>query len=239
MLRTTLFATAFVQFMAAWADAAVGVQIINKGTPKGDGGVPANGYTGYILRLTSDATNITAIDASSGPDSFGQGGRGLFGPFVQRWISSGGDGSYDTKSPYGMAKNDTPHVSNFDSHVTVPPDPVLYFGNLYNESLSSGSFPPAGNAVSGFPPNTLNAGIGVSGADGFIESAFGINGPAQSTSVDVAYVVLPDTSSSFDYRLLVATVGGGLFTVQTPEPGMLIMAIPMLMAMTARRRGRR
>jgi hypothetical protein len=238
MLRATLFATAFVQFVAASANAAVGVQIINKGTPIGPGGVPANGYTGYVLRLTSDGTNITAVDAWDGPDSFGQGGRGLFGPFVQRWTSSPGDGSYDIKSPYGTAKNDTPHVTNFDSHFTVLPDPVLYFGNVYNESLASGSFPPAGNAVPGFPPNTLTAGIGVSG-DGFIGSAFGINGPAQSTSIDVAYVVLPDTSPSFDYQMLVATVGGGIFAIQTPEPGMLSIAIPALVTMTARRRGKR
>src|SRR5262245_57157261 len=75
------------------SQAAIVVTFVTRGVPVGSGGAPvANGYFGITLRLTENTgANITAVDLESGTN-------GLFGPFVQRGLSSAGDGVYDTKT---------------------------------------------------------------------------------------------------------------------------------------------
>src|SRR5262245_13618304 len=102
---------------ACVSQGAIIVSYVSRGTPVGSGGSPvATGYTGYTVRLTENTgANITAIDMESGSN-------GLFGRFVQRWTSSAGDGTYDTKTVNVVGNNEnlTNSVINFDSHLLQP-----------------------------------------------------------------------------------------------------------------------
>src|SRR5262245_23017983 len=112
-------ATAAILFGAASADAAIVLTYVHRGTPVGSSGAPvATGYTGYTLRLTSTTGTITAVDLQSGDN-------GLFGPMVQRWTSSGGDGIYDTSTINLNSNNEnlTNSALNFDSHLLQPGTP--------------------------------------------------------------------------------------------------------------------
>jgi hypothetical protein len=191
------------------APAAVIVTIIPRGVPVGSGGAPiAVGYHGYTIRLTENTgANITAVDLESGTN-------GLFGPFVQRWTSSGGDGVYDTPTVNvtGNNENLTNSVINFDSHLLQPGSPKAdsnYVGKINFSEDPGVPFAPSGTPVPPFGTNSDSAGFVVSALNGTIQGAFGINGAAQSSTLDLAYVVLPDGGVGFFPGTMLVAVAGG------------------------------
>jgi hypothetical protein len=217
-LLGTLSALGVVSLASA-SPAAVTFVLVNRGTPVGSGGAPVvTGYTGYTLRLVeSTGANITAVDMESGEN-------GLFGPFVQRWTSSGGDGVYDTPTINLNSNNEnlTNSVLNFDSHLLQPGTPKAdanYVGKIgFVEDLGGATFAPSGSGVPPFPNNSDSAGIVVSNITGSIQGAFGINGAAQSSTLDLAYVVLPNSYTGFfgQGRMLVAVAGSAPQVVLHP-----------------------
>ncbi len=232
-MKKSLLAACAVLGVAAAAQAAVVPVWTSMGTPVGTGGAPvATGYTGWKLTLTSDAGNIQGVDIQSGT-------KGLFGPMVQRWTSSGGDGVYDTKTVKGTAQNLTNNVNNFDSHLIVPA--ANYVGEIgFNEDTIT-PIPASGLQVLPFPANSDNAGIGVSAQDGFIKAAFGINGPAQASSLDMAYIVLGDGAAIGFRGTASVSTAGGTFQVEIgppiiPEPTTLSLAGLGVLGLVARRR---
>jgi hypothetical protein len=193
--------------------------MINRGTPT-SASHTATGYTGFTLRLVeSTGANISAID-------FESGNHGIIGPFVQRWTSPDEDGTYTGRSLFNSgfnAENLTPSVANFDSHLLEPGNPKANANivGLINplEDLGGATFGPIGPNPP-FPNNSTTAGITVSGPNGSMQAAFGINGPAQSSVLDFAYIVLADAGvprNSFG-TALVAVAGG--------EPQLVGLVIP-------------
>jgi hypothetical protein len=211
------------------AVAAVTATLIDQGAPS-DGSITASGFTGWVIRLASDSGNITALDAYTDG--------GIFGPVVQRWSSSVGDGSYDTPTVLHAARNTTATALNFDSHLLPPTDvgSFAYPAPGFNESLGSGSIPPAGSGVGGgMPLNTDSAGIGISGSDGFLTGQYLLPGIDRSAAWDLAYVVLRNGDEDhLRGRVLVATAGGN-FVVQIPEPHSWLTApVTILAALVTR-----
>jgi hypothetical protein len=201
-------AAALIGLLATSAPAAIQVQYINRGTPA-SATHTATGYTGYTIRLVeTTGAKITAIDLESGNN-------GLFGRFVQRWISLEEDGTYtwDTLFNTGAnAENLTPSLANFDSHLLEPGSPKS-FANIVGlinprEDLGGATFGPIGPNPP-FPNNTNLVGITISGANGSLQAAFGINASAQSSTLDLAYIVLPNEPSARVGGTALVAVGGG------------------------------
>jgi hypothetical protein len=174
-----------------FASAGLSLELIDRGVPT-NGTISATGYTGYTLRLNSDMGRISGIDLSSNE-------YGIFGPLVQRWISLGDEGVYDTPTPgFLAAQNLSPSAVNFDSHLLpIPPSLVIV------QPTEDASIGPVGSQLGPFPANSLSAGIGQGSRLG---TAFGIIGAANVTSMDLAYLVIPD-SGTIDAYATVA-IGG-------------------------------
>jgi hypothetical protein len=189
------------------SQAAIVVTYVPRGVPVGSGGAPiAAGYHGYTVRLTENTgANITAVDMESGTN-------GLFGKFVQRWTSSSGDGVYDTQTinVTGNNENLTNSVINFDSHLLQPGNPksdANYVGKINFAEDPGAAFPASGTPVLPFGTNSDSAGFNLGSNTGTIQAAFGINGPAQSSVVDLAYIVLPD---GYDFNPTLTNLPGGV-----------------------------
>jgi hypothetical protein len=213
--------------LASVSQAAVVVTAINQGTPVGSGGTLATGYTGWVLRVTSDSGNISGLDLDAG-------GGGIFGQMIQRWTASGGDGTFDTPTPVSTFSNvtGTTNVNNFDSHI-LPPG-----GNASN--ILSAVPPNEDNVISGnqpgLPANNDNAAFG---RGTFIKAAFGVAGPAQSSVYDFAYLVLPNGSeASVNGHANIATAGGTFTNVPIaiPEPMSMSLAGIGALGLLVRRR---
>jgi len=214
--------------LASVAQAAVVVQFINKGAPT-NGTNTAVGYTGYVIRLVSDQGNIGGVDLQSGAN-------GIHGAMVQRWNSSDVDGNYNTKTISGTATNSANSASNFDSHLLNIPGGFI--GSIGFDEDPGGPFPASGLGVgSGFPNNSDGAGISLGGPGGFIKGAFGVDGAFQSSTLDVAYVVIPTVGANELGRPLV--VAGGV-AVQVPlvipEPATMSLVGMGALGVLARRR---
>jgi hypothetical protein len=180
---------AFTSVVTAWlalAGAARGevhVVGITRGTPL-YGTTVATGYTGWVIRLLSDSGNISGIDVYTGV-------HGLYGPMVQRWTSWDSNGVYDQPSPSNVAQNLSDSEMNLDSHLLLR-EPTNILGAIpWYESLGSGAFAPSGSAVPPFGTNTQDAGFGISDRGGFIKAVTGVPGPIQSSTLDIAYLVVP------------------------------------------------
>jgi hypothetical protein len=189
MTPRVLLAAAVLGLAAASAHAAVQIQFIHRGTPKGSATQTSTGYSGYTIRLIeTTGANITAIDMESP-------GNGLFGPFVQRWGDSNEDGVYADKTinVANNAQNLSPNVFNNDSHLLFvgnPPADSNYVGKIgFDEDVGGAPFLPPGSPNPPFP-NNGTSGIVVSTVNGYIKGAYGIAGPAQSSTLDLAYIVL-------------------------------------------------
>jgi opacity protein-like surface antigen len=252
-MRKSLLASAVVAGLgiASASQAAIVVTYIDRGTPIGSGGAPvATGYKGYTVRLTEDTgANITAIDMESGTNGF-------FAQMVQRWTSSGGDGNYDTSTINLNSNNEnlTNSVLNFDSHLLQPGTPKAdanYVGKIgFAEDLGGATFVPPPGGLAPFPANNDNTGITLTTNQGSIQAAFGINGPVQSPTFDLMYVVLPEAYAFNPERqlpggalgfgtVLVATAGGAPQQVifpAIPEPGTIALAGLSALGLLARRR---
>jgi hypothetical protein len=212
--------------LATSAQAAVVALVISKGIPVGTGGVPvATGYTGAVLHLHSDSGNITAVDFS--------GTHGFQGSMIQRWTSSGGDGTYDTPSPgFSTVQNAGQTPVNFDSH---------FLGTQTNFPVGSALTEdaviwPSGTQSVPFPASTDNVGYG---RGTFLKGAYGIVAAVQSPDLDVAYLVVPNTGS-VTYTAQVATANGtfdiaGVLPL-VPEPTALSLAGVSVLGFAARRR---
>lgn len=225
MNRSISYGFAALLGIAGSAPAAVQLQWINRGSPT-QGAPTATGFTGWVARLTSDSGSINGVDLESGD-------RGIHLPMIQRWTdpeSPDGSGDYSVRSPLGTHQNLTSSVNNFDSHFLPPlnnPANMLVAVMLNEDNLISGDLPP-------FPSNTLNAAFG---QGSFLEGAYGVAGASQSTSLDVAYLVLPNnvpppswpiglTLPNAGFKAAVATAGG-TFTIHymiIPEPSTLLAA---------------
>lgn len=216
--------------LAASAQAAVVSSYIEKmAAPPGvnNGTAFAATYHSGILHLHSDSGNITAIDFS--------GARGFNGPMVQRWTSSGGDGTYDTPTPgpSTVAGSGTSAV-NFDSHFLGLASNIVV-GSALTET---GVIPPSGSSFpGGFPANTDSGGIGQGTS---LKGAYGIVGAVQSTDLDVAYIVNKD---AVPFTAQVATANGTFditgtipAAVAVPEPTTLSLAGLGVLGLVARRR---
>jgi len=228
-MKKALLATAACAALglASAAQAAVTVSFISKGAPT-NGANTAVGYTGYVIRLVSSSGNIGGVDLESGTN-------GIKGTMVQRWNSPDVDGNYTTKTVTGTAQNATNSASNFDSHLLGIPGG--YIGSIgFNEDPGA-PFPPSGSGVgSGFPVNSDGAGISLGGPNGFIKGAYGVDGAFQSNTLDIAYVVVPNTATDLGHGLVVA--GGVTIPVEfiIPEPGTLTLAGLAAMGLMSRRR---
>lgn len=250
-MRKSLLASAVVAGLGltSVAQSAIIVTYIPRGTPV-NGATTATGFAAYTVRLTENTgANITAIDAESGTN-------GLFGPFVQRWSAPNDDGVYTgqtlfhASSPDGSASGNAQNLSNapqnFDSHLLQPGNPkaaVNIVGAINpEESVGSGLFlPPGPNPP--FPNNSDGTGITTS-INGFMQMAYGINGPAQSPVVDYAYIVIPaayvgDPTRGGFGSALIAVAGGNPQLVTfpfIPEPGTMALAGVSALGLLARRR---
>jgi hypothetical protein len=241
MKRHLLFgAVCAAMGLSSAANAAIIVNWINRGTPVGSGGAPvATGYTGVTIRLTENTgANITAVDMESGTN-------GLFGKFVQRWTSSAGDGTYDTKTinVTGNNENLTNSVINFDSHLLQPGNPKAdsnYVGKInFDEDTGGVPFAPSGTPVPPFGTNGDAAGIVVSGINGTIQAAFGINGPAQSPVLDLVYVVMRNGDFPFHLGTALVAVAGQspqLVNIDFPEPAAMSLGSLGALGLLAHRR---
>ena len=243
-MRKSLLVSAAVAALgiASATQAAIQVQYINRGTPV-NGATTATGYTGYTIRLVeTTGANISAVDIESGTN-------GLFGKFVQRWTSSGVDGNYDTPTVQvpGNNENLASNAANFDSHLLAPGSPKAdanYVGKINFSEDAGSAFPPSGTAVPPFGTNSDGAGVNLGTAQGTIQAAFGINGPVQSSSFDLAYIVLANSDVNGGTRGnfgtgLIAVAGGApqLVTFPAiPEPTTIGLAGVSALGLLARRR---
>jgi len=212
--------------LASAAQAAVVISYVSKGTPVGTGGVPvANGYQAQVLHLHSDSGNITAVDFS--------GTKGFNGTMMQRWGSSGGDGTYDTPSPgFSTVVGATQTPVNFDSHFLGVASNFAV-GSALQENAVIG---PSGTTLAPFPANTDSAGFGPGTT---LKGAYGVVGAVQSTDLDVAYIVYPN-ANSVPFTASVATANG-TFDITgamppVPEPTTLSLAGLGILGAFARRR---
>jgi len=246
-MRKSLLASAVVAGLgiASASQAAIIVTYVNRGTPQGSATQFSTGFTGYTVRLTeTTGANITAVDMESGTN-------GLFGRFVQRWGDSDEDGAYTDKTinVAGNPQNLTANAANNDSHLLFvgnPPVDANYVGKIgFDEDTGGATFGAAGSPNPPFPNNGAN-GITVSGINGTIQAAFGINGPVQSPVIDLAYIVIPNDFAGDPSRpqgglgsSLIATAGGAPQLVifpAIPEPGTIALAGVSALGLLARRR---
>jgi hypothetical protein len=228
-MRKSLLVSAAVAGLglASAAQAAIIVTTPSAGTPA-NGAVVANGYTAYVLHLSSTSGNITAVD-------FSASGRGMFGGFIQRWTdpdSPDGTGNYTVKSVTSTARNATASAANLDSHFLPPGGDV---GNMLVGSALVETNNISGN-VPGFPTNTLNTAFGTGTS---IVGAYGIAAAAQSTELDIAYLILPNgVSGNFSASIAVASgapieISG---PIPIPEPVAMSLAGLGAVGLMARRR---
>jgi autotransporter-associated beta strand protein len=183
-----------------WVPSAPGrilLELVDRGLPT-NGSFSAVGYSAFTLRLSTDGELIRAVDFSTHM-------QGIFGPFVQQWTSTFEDGTYDAMSPgWNGAQNLGPTWMNFDSHflpvgqtlAMIPPTEDATFG-------------PVGSQFGAFPANTTQVGYG---QGSLLRSSYGMMLSSQRTSLDLAYLVIPNTGTILVNGL--ASIGEGLPIVE-------------------------
>jgi fibronectin-binding autotransporter adhesin len=161
------------------ARAEITLELIDRGAPS-NGSITATGFTGYTIRLTTDAGKFAALDLTD----LG----GITGPLVQRWSASNEDGVYDTPTPgFYTQQNLSPAGLNFDSHFLALPSSLVLIS-----PAEDAAFAAPGQQLGSFPVNTLHSGTGLGSS---LSAVYGIPGNYQSASLDVAYVVIPNSGT--------------------------------------------
>jgi hypothetical protein len=208
--------------LAGVSEAAVTFSVINQGVPT-NGTLTMTGWTGYVLQLSSNSGNITAVDFSAA--------KAFAGPMSQRWTSSEGDGTYDTKSPGFLTQVNAPATTsslNFDSH---------FLGDSSNFAVAVSPIEtntvPNGNPLTSTP--SVGYGVGTS-----LGASYGVQGAFQSTTLNVAYLVVKDGQSVTFTNAPIATIGG-TFQISgsvgaVPEPASMSVAAIAGLGLLARRR---
>lgn len=172
--------------IAPVAQGAVIATIVNLGTPTGNGTTVYTGFTAYVLRLsTTDGGVISAIDfggTASGTLN------GIFGTQISQRavLSTDPETNVTTRSltPQLGTKITTSSVS-LDSHF------------LQDSTVRTDAAAPAednnGTNLSGQPADNTAADFGTGTK---LTATYGIQGASQATTVDLAYIVLPNAATA-------------------------------------------
>jgi hypothetical protein len=146
---------------------------VPQSTPKG----VQTGYTAWVVKLVSDGQPITAAD-------FANGGGGITGPLHQRWGDVDFDDVGDPSPKSTVLGTNTTTPLNHDSHWFQ--NTTIAEPNLPSENNTG----PGAFADEAGPP-AVNWGTGTQ-----MTYAFGLDPVSQSTSVTLAYLVIPDGQSA-------------------------------------------
>jgi hypothetical protein len=176
---------------------------------------PLPGYTAYVLRLASDTGKITGVDFSAE----GEPGKplGLAAPGIhQMW--------FQNKTKVTTSEQDVVRTNptSYDSYFIFPADDPanVAIGSALTENNDRLTSPFAGSN----PPPPPASGTGdVAGGGTFMRGAWGVVGAAQTTSMNVAYMVLRDSDlNALGPTGLLGTPAvateGGTFRVPVPNP---------------------
>jgi hypothetical protein len=210
----------------------MGTPVINLGLLGGNANLTMTGYTGYVLRLTSNVGNITAYDFGGA----NQGGiKGTLSQTSNSSTNANGAGPSNANNSVppasGVALGD---IGNGDSH---------FMGVAAQQAVSvapSEDWSPTGNTYSNQSNSLVFIGSGTT-----LTAAIGIQGAFQSNTVDVAYVVAKNgTTLGFtgaeiqEQGLGSKTVVTNTFTAgpATPEPASLGVLTLGALGLIARRR---
>jgi hypothetical protein len=218
--------------LAASSQAAVVATVTKMPGPVADtfGTGPLPGYSAYIVHLASDTGKITAVDFSDANKGFSSAIKGMH----QDWFTSKGK---VTTSEQG---DEPSGPTSYDSFFLFPGNAAanVVVGSALAEDNDKTTSPFA-------PLNATGSQTGdVYGGGTFLRGAWGIVAAAQSTSMDVAYLVWRDADIPPTGLLVatpqVATEGGTVFTQVVipgiPEPISASILGLSLMGMGLRRR---
>lgn len=234
------------------AQAGISAAWVPVGAPKTtlvDAGVTSGGtligYTAYILRISSSSGGISAVDF--GGFSTTKTAGSVNGAMLQTWADDGGGGT-GIPSPVFTQNNSTVNSSNLDSHF-LPSAATITWQNSDTSVTPNVAMPLENNngtdgGSNGNPLSNKNQGAGTGpfyGLGNFL-SGFGPCTNTTLTTLDVAYVVIPnsvDINTMSPTNAQVSTQTNGAFVVQfgaVPEPASIgVLALGGL-ALLARRR---
>ena len=206
---------------ASVTQGAVTVSATNLGPAQNSSGsIAAQGHSAWLLTLTSDSGKITGIDLGKDADAV----EGIFASMGQRW-SDDGEGGVTPTAASSVRNNDT--TFSLDSHFLVTANRVDVFAFSEDNDLAARPGYPADTA-------TVNYGNGTE-----LHGVIGLLPAGQATSIDLAYVVIPDNALG-RLTVNVATEQGeftgvpGAFGI--PEPTTLSLVGLAGLGMVARRR---
>jgi hypothetical protein len=174
----TAMGLAVAGLLASQASANVTVSWVNAGIPQAtDAGgnlLVMNGYTAYIVRLTSSSGNITAYDfgaANSG---------GIKGTFASVKQSNAGPLPDNNSNPAVESFDGDTHFLGIAAQLTVGTAPAVDFTTPGTNTY----------AVAPFTGKTWTLGSATT-----MTGAIGVQGAFQKSTVDVAYLVVKNGTS--------------------------------------------
>jgi hypothetical protein len=157
------------------------------------------GYTAWIVKLVSDGQPITAGD-------FANNGGGIFGPVHQRWGDVDFDDVGDPSPKSTVLGTNTTNPLNHDSHW------------FQNTTIAEPDAPTENNVAVGAFADEVGPPVVDWGTSDRMTYAFGLDPVSQTTSVILAYLVIPD-GQTVDIRGAVTTLGNPTpYLIGFPEP---------------------